>query len=522
MLLDATATQLYSTVKAQTQAVSAQVDQAIQAKIAANGNVPLTAKQLEEVLCQAMPSHAQQIQQASSGCATHQCDGKNGKFVSTVATLMIEKERNGVYQKPQVPPAPRRDPLIAEVLIGKDVDFLVIANAGVFDSGKKPLAIKVLARERADLSKLDSVLKDFHTTWGATPDIVKVANDAAYFKLQDEQEHEFQFGHGIAAVSFDAKGGEMGRNGKIQPQNKLVTHLFHPKVENGQLVPDLTKPVGAPQVTQGPQLDQTQVQAYQDAIELKIGLNANAPKGAWLDTKLQFVSAELNVGQGYILEPGGSSTVQLYNTQVSGSVAADDFSFEGSKPGKANVALATWHAHTLANLLNQNVVETTRSVNGSDQRSTNTPAKNFIFRNAEHVQVGSAQLVPLQDRVLTGEQIKEAGIRAQIQPLPGDAQNDGFCVSLALAQGFATGKKPASLEGWTIEVGYSSPSGWVEAGSRKIDGSSVSGKENFILAVDNPTEAIASNRNLEVRLRNADGLPATRILVPFKELKWGN
>jgi hypothetical protein len=143
IMLDATAQKLFTTVQAQAP-VSAQVSQAIEAKVAECGNVALTAQQLEQVLLAAMPAQKPIIEQAAKAC--HHCDGKNGKFVSTIATLMIEKEKNAVYSPPPaaVPPMPRRDPLKAEILMGKDTDFLVIANAGVFDAAKKPLALKVL------------------------------------------------------------------------------------------------------------------------------------------------------------------------------------------------------------------------------------------------------------------------------------------------------------------------------------------------------------------------------------------
>jgi hypothetical protein len=39
--------------------------------------------------------------------------------------------------------------------------------------------------------------------------------------------------------------------------------------------------------------------------------------------------------------------------------------------------------------------------------------------------------------------------------------------------------------------------------------------------VGNATDGIAHNRNVEIRLRNAEGVPAARALVSLKELKWG-
>jgi hypothetical protein len=521
MLLDAAATQIYSKVKSETAAVTAQVDQAIEAKISAQGNVALTAKQLEEVLLQAMPSHAQAIQKACS-CVTHQCDGKNGKFVSTVATLMIEKDRAEVYSPPPaIPVRPvYRDPLHAELIIGKDADFVVIVNAGVFDDQKRPLAMKVLARERADCSKIAEALKPFHTLWEGEPDIIKIPNDAAYYKTSDMQEKEFQFGHGIAVVSLDKHGKEMGRNGKIQPQNRLTTRYYYGKQENGATVPDLTKPVGGPQLTQGPQLDTTAVQSYQKEIELKLALADTAPKGGWLDTRAQFLNGSIQVGQGYVLEPGGQGTIQFLNSTMAANVAADDFSFKGSAPSKVDLNIAPWANYTLQQILNQNMVETTRSVNGSDQRQTNTLAKDFLYRNADQISIGNAAFVPLADTMLTSDKLAPAGVKASLQPLENDAQSDGFCVALDLSKGFVSSKKASQLAGWTIEVGYNSPNGWVQADTKKIGSGGASDSTCFQIAVDNPTEAIAANRNLEIRVRNESGLPAARVMVPFKEMKW--
>ncbi len=520
ILLDTSAQKLLATIHAQAP-ISATVNQAIEAKVAECGNVALTAQQLEQVLVAAMPAQKPIIEQAAKTC--HQCDGTNGKFVSTIATLLIEKERNAVYNPPPaaVPPMTRRDPLHAEILMGKDSDFLVIANAGVFDADKKPLALKVLARERADLSKLPEVLKQFHTVWGDSPDIVKVANDAAYVKIADEQEHEFQFGHGVAVVSFDKKAAEQGRNGKITPQNKLITHFFQGKNEDGKIVPDLTKPVGAPQTTTGNNLDTTAVLTFPNELSLSLAAKATYPKGAWTEVQLAHLDTQLDVGPGYLLEPGTQATLTLWGATTQVNVPADDFSFAGNKAATA-VLPANYGTQTLATLLAQNVAETSRSnASATDQRTTNTPASQLLYRREKDVvQLGNQAFQPLMSQVLTGDAVGNAGIHPAIKPLTGDAQSDGFCVSVKLESGFVKAGQPADLTGWTVEVGYNGPGGWQEAGSMKIEGANSSKGQLFEMPVDNPTEAIAANRNLEVRLRNDKGIPAGRMLVPFKELKW--
>lgn len=521
MLLDATAQKLFTNLNAQA-AVPAEVQAKIEAKCSQTGNVPLTAQQLQEVLIQAMPDKASQIQEQASACG-HQCDGKNGKFISTVASVLIEKERNGVYYQPAVNPTPRRDPLTTEIILGKDTDFAVQANAGVFDADGHPLAQKVVVRERADLKKLGEVLKGFHTTWGDKPDIVKVSNDAAYLKLIDEQENEFQFGHGVALVSFDAQAKEQGRNGKTNPTNKLTTHLFYPK-NDGSGQPDTTHPSGhAPQIQTGPTLDNTHVQTFKDTVGVKLEIAANLDKGLWMDVPLAHVKTTLNLEKGLIREPGTQANATLMNVAINTSVANDDFSFAGGAGGTGVLNAASYPGYQLAHLLGQNVQVTSRSnPTTTDQNVEQIPVKSLLYKDADAIKLGGEKFVPLGDQAATGETLAQRGIEASIQPLAGDPQADGFCVKLALNKGFISADSPADLKGYTIEAGFRGADGkWNDAGSVKVTAQGASPSAKFEVALDNATEAVASSRQLEIRVRNADGLPAGRVMIPFKELKWG-
>lgn len=521
MLLDATAQKLFTTLNAQA-AVPAEVQAKIEAKCTQTGNVPLTAQQLQEVLIQAMPDKASQIQEHATACG-HQCDGKNGKFISTVASVLIEKERNGVYYQPQVNPTPRRDPLTTEIILGKDTDFAVQANAGVFDADGHPLAQKVVVRERADLKKLGEVLKGFHTTWGDKPDIVKVPNDAAYLKLVDEQENEFQFGHGVALVSYDASAKEQGRNGKTNPTNKLTTHLFYPK-NDGSGLPDTTHPSGhAPQVQTGPTLDNTHVQTFNDTVGVKLELAPGGDKGLWMDVPLANVKTTLNLEKGLIREPGTQATATLMNISISTNVADNDFSFAGSAGGTGVLNPASYPGYQLAHLLGQNVQVVSRSnPTTTDQNVEQIAVKSLLYKDADAIKLGGEKFVPLGDQAATAETLAQRGIDASIQPLAGDPQADGYCVKLTLSKGFISADSPADLKGYTIEAGFRGVDGkWNDAGSVKVTAQSASPGAKFEVALDNATEAVASGRQLEIRVRNADGLPAGRVMVPFKELKWG-
>ncbi|MFO0724439.1 MAG: hypothetical protein U1E65_11685 [Myxococcota bacterium] len=524
MLLDATAQKLYSTLNTQA-AFTQEVQAKIETRCGQTGNIPLTAQQLQEVLLQAMPDKAQMIQQGaeSCGCASHQCDGKNGKFISTVASVLIEKERNGVYTAPTVQYTPRRDPLTTEIILGKDTDFAVQVNAGVFDAQGKPLAQKVVVRDRADMKLLPEVLKNYYTTWGDKPDIVKVSNDAAYLKLVDEQENEFQFGHGVGLVSFDKAGKEQGRNGKTNPLNKLTTHLFYPKAENGVNVPDLTKPTGqAPQIQQGPQLDTTHVQTFKETVGIKIEVAAS-DKGMWLDVPVGQTKTTLNIGEGLIREPGTTAQSALWNMVVNSAVPDTDFSFKGSAAGSAALNAAQYNGYQLAHLLNENVRVTSHSnPTNTDNFQEMIPVKGLLYPTADAIKLGGAKFSPLADISADAATMAEKGIHASIEPLAGDPQADGFCVRLGLDKGFINADSPANLSGYSIEAGYRGPDGkWQDAGSVKVTSSSASGAAKFEVALDNATEAVASNRQLEIRVRNAEGLPAGRVLIPFKEMKWG-
>lgn len=44
----------------------------------------------------------------------------------------------------------------------------------------------------------------------------------------------------------------------------------------------------------------------------------------------------------------------------------------------------------------------------------------------------------------------------------------------------------------------------------------------FSFDLGDSDEVHRQNKNLEVRLYNADGVPAERVLIPFREVPWGN
>jgi hypothetical protein len=109
------------------------------------------------------------------------------------------------------------------------------------------------------------------------------------------------------------------------------------------------------------------------------------------------------------------------------------------------------------------------------------------------------------------------------KPLPRDPQEDGVTVSLALDDGFfaAAAGQNASFKGYTMVVGFTDVDGTWKEQSRTV-GSDVSKKEGFSFECDDFDGLQKANANLEVRVFTEDGVPAQRVLVPFREIHWGN
>ncbi len=513
-----TAQKLYDRLCADHPALKAPIDQAV----AAQGANALDQAALESLLIQAMPDKKGEIEQAKKGCATHQCDGKNGQFVSQLATLLIQKDRDAVYRAPQLS-RPARDPLFAEAVIAKDTDFAVVANFGVFDAERKPLAMKVICRERADMSKLPKVLERYHTH-GDELDIVKISNSTAYYKIEDTDEHEFAFGHPAAIISFDKKAEEQGRAGKTRPENVRVTKFYQAKVEGGQQVPNLTAPVNvAPQRETGPNLDTTPVQTWLSTLSAQLEVVGQLASPAWISEKLpaSAVSLKLNIGDGLIAEPDTQATVQFSGASATVSVAANDFSAKGSEERVLAIPGNLIQAQTFHSLLNAAVNVTSRSIaTATDQKAEQVKMMELVYPHAAETEVAGRQLRPLSEFSPKPEERAAAKLKAAVVPLAGDPEQNGFCARVELEPGFVSGKSPANVAGYTVEVGYRAPDGsWKGGEAFKVSGQ-CSKAMSFELPIDDVNAAIIANTQLEIRVRNAEGVPATRTLLPVKTLEW--
>ena len=520
--LDTQATQLLSFVQQQTSRIDAQLEAKITAKATEVGK-PLDKAQLEQLLTQAMPEHKDTIKKLGEHCIGHHSDGTNGAFITQMVGLhRIEKDRNAIYTAPQVT-RPARDPLFAKFIMAKEADVMLLFNASKFDDAGRPLLMKIVARESMK-DKLPD-LSNYHTLT-KTPDVLYVANDAAFVDLQDENEAEFSFGDAIAQVSLNGKGKELSRGGAVGPTNQQVLRLFYPMNGPNGLEPNLTQPSGhAPQVTTGANLDTFAVQRYEDRIELAMNAKPEFAKGGWLEQPAASVEAKLTVQPGYLLEPGSNGRISFLNSTLDTNVGADDFSFIGSGSTSGEIATAS-SGLTLGQLLQQNVRQQAWSTSsgGADRALVDRPAYQLLFAKPENVEIGGAALQPLGDRTLNKADFAAAKVKAHVEPLVGDPEKNGQKIVLDLGKGFLAGKNGESMAGWRIEAGYfggASQNGeWV--GTNAVTaGADGSPSKCLTLNLPNAPEALAANRNLEIRVYNAQGVPAQRVLIPMTQLSWG-
>ena len=188
----------------------------------------------------------------------------------------------------------------------------------------------------------------------------------------------------------------------------------------------------------------------------------------------------------------------------------------------------TTQNQTVRQFLNSSVTRSSSAqAQASDQTNQSFTVASLVYANAANINVGSRTLTPLGDTVL--KQLDLAGNKLKLEALPmADPQNDGVKLTLTLDEGFLNSDK-ASVKGYTFQVVYLDESNkWVEAKTRTVN-SEKSKKEEFTFeipdfdALQKPKDAQGNgSKRLEVRLYNADGIPAERIQLPFREANWGD
>lgn len=507
------------------QTIAQQAAQVTQTTQAGGTAVALDCDALEKILLQAMPDQKQAIQQAKGSAATYHCDRTNGRFLTQILSMRIEKETVNAYQPPAPAPPVVRDPLYATFTMAPDADVMLLFNARDVDAKGQPLLMKVVARERFDIANLD--LSQYRTQAGTTPDVVRIKDGASYVETKDIHETEFSFGDPLKQVSLNGKGKELSTSVWVRPENVDVQKFYRAGNVNGRWTADLNRPLAQfDRTTTGDNLDRTPVKSFAERIRVSLQ-TSNLPQGAWLDTANVggAVKAELAVDRGYIFEPGSKGRVALAghaNGLVDIGVAKDDAHLLGN--AAKNTALTIQPTATLRQVLASQMTQTTSAQDAaSDASNTTTTLQQIIFADAATRSIAGRAMSPLGDVKLAAADLAAAKMSCTCKPLPRDPQEDGVTVSLALDDGFlaAAAGQNASFKGYTMVVGFTDVDGTWKEQSRCV-GSDASKKEGFTFECDDFDGLQKKNANLEVRVFTADGVPAQRVLVPFREIHWGN
>ncbi len=524
--LDTAAKQLLSTFQHRNGAIGAQAQAAVAQACEAKG-APLSAAELQKTLQAAMPAQSAQITEASKSCSTsrYHSDGKKGDFMTQFLKLRIEKDRAEVWQQPATRRT-ARDPLMAEFIMDKDAQVVLLFNARDVDEKGRPLLMKAICREGASLDAVD--LKGYRTRWtdGAEPDIQSVPKNASFVAVQDTHESEFEFGDPVIQVSLGKKGEEISRGVAVRPENQ-ETVRFYPGMwqmqPNGQnaLVPNTAQPENrAAAVTSGAQLDRTPVKTFDEKIKLGLKVKDSFPQGGWLETKIEHIDAKMFIEPGLMFEPDTQASVKLINTTLTTKVEADDAFLVGAPAAESTIALTPYAAQNISWLLQQPVTRSSQSLGGSqDVENKQWTLRDLVFSDKAKIGVGSGTLAPMQDLRVKSAQLEDMKISGGYSQIDGSDKGQHLC--LTLGEGFLSAKDGASVKGWSIVAGYVDEAGqWQQCEARTIKNKTGSGCETFEFDLADAPALYKANRDIELRLFNAECVPAQRVRVPVKELSW--
>ena len=520
--LDAGAYQLLSRIQNSGGAICGNVQSEI-AKACEGHAAPLTAAQLEKVLTQAMPKHASQITEASKATATsrYRCDS-NGPtdFMTQFLNLRIEKDIARVHNRSET--RPHRDPLHAEFIMDKEAQTILLFNARDVDENGRPLLMKVIAREGVDVDCMD--FSAYRTHWDdGKPDVKTVAKDASFVAVQDTNENEFQFGDGVVHVSLGAKNEEISRGVKLGPVNKQTTR-YYPAMrdENNAIVPNTDRPESRDSTTiSGASLDTTPVKTFDDKIKLAMAMKDCFPAGAWLEANAEHVKAKAYIEPGMMFEPGTVATVKVLNTELKTEVSDQDAFLIGSPGVSAEIDLASFKNHSLAQLLSQKIVRHSESntSDAADRNRAQWTLRDLVYANKANITVGATQLAPLTDARLNKANMADAKISAHYTQIANNPKGQRLCLNLD--KDFLKSKDGTSIKGWSVVAGYRDEAGqWQQSDAVTVKTKSSSSKASFKFDLANAPALYNSNREIELRVFNAEGVPAQRVLIPFKEINW--
>lgn len=513
--LSTAATQLLGRFQKQTSPISKDVEQKINDAAKANEGKPLSAEQLGQVLLTAMPEQKSKWDSCKKSCVG---SGENTSFLTQILDHRIEKETQVLHIQPAI--TVRRDPLYATFSMDPKATAMLLFNARDVDENGSPLLMKVVCREGADASALD--LSQYRTK-SETPDVVIVGKTADFVEIKEVNEEEFAFGDPLLQVSTNAKGGEISRSVNVRPTNTNVIRRFNPKAGTTNVI-DPNSPVGGAQNVSNPNLDREPVVTFENRLHVDLKAKTELEEGAWLDTKAANYNIALGVDRGLMFEPDSNARVQLLQTTLTTAVPADDADLLGSAPQSAAVVLHPSYvpSWTLATLLGQNVALTTSTGGGSaDAVSKNIPLRNLLYPNADQFEIAGAALRPAGDIAFKKDTMAAAGIHAVKVPLADDAEHDGQRICIELDKGFIKASGDASVKGFTIVAGYADQTGkWHPSDRVKVSNDKNSPALSVHVDVPQAKDAMKYNRNIELRVFNAEGLPAERVTVPIREIDW--
>lgn len=357
----------------------------------------------------------------------------------------------------------------------------------------------------------------------AKPDVTLVGSAATFVKTSDTQESEFNFGAPLKQVSLGANNKEISSSVFVRPENEQFNRAWSdPAGQRG-------RQVAHDQHLKGDNLDRQGVVTFDDRIRVSVRTKdaATQAAGAWLDEVggLKQLDVKLHLDRGIIFEPGSQANVSLLGTTVAIAVPPENAALLGNSPLTQSIDTTT-QALTVRQFLASQVSRSSwAQAQKSDATNQAFTVSSLVYSNAGAINVGARTLKPLGDTILAQLDLPQNKMKLEAVPLP-DPNDDGVALTLTLDEGFLNSDK-ASVRGYTIQVGYFDEANtWIEAKTRTVAGDK-SKREEFTFeipdfdALQKPKDAQGKGtKRLEVRLYNADGIPAERIQLPFRETNW--
>jgi hypothetical protein len=478
--------------------------------------------ELATILTEAMPEQASVIQKAEQRCLAHNPEGQKGTYVTSILSARVFASRDAIYNAnaPVLTVRGGRDPYTTELSVDPKADFVLLFNARDVDHSGQPLLMKVVARERADLSKLD--LSAYRTKW-EHPDIQRIDDDADFVEVTDEDENEFAFGDPVKQSSLNCDGDEISSSVLTKPSNQRTTNFFYPVNVGGKLVPDKTRPApGGPVMEAGPALDTTPVITFEDRVHVAPSLSDDFPtSGGWLNTKLgpSKSSLALTFERGFMFEPGAEAQIMsaTFPPPVL-TVPADDADLIGSEPLEIDLKDRTL-SEVLALPFSANVKSPSEQAYRSVRLGSGKELLNaYPAATAAQIAVGGAAFSPYGD--LTVTDFKAAKMTVDKVP-ERDADRDAQRVRITLQDGFLASTGGASLANWKVVAGYTDGQGqWHGSDAKIVTDPQGRGEQCLEVRVDDAPELMKRKGNIEIRLFNADNIPAERIQLTLQSVKW--